>query len=293
MKNPTSTTLLLYGCLFFSTLLFQLPEMEAQRRGGRRTLPNQELTILKDVPCWFVNDNSLSKAEKKRYKADATRLALRLINKKQQVAEQTVRVPDELVQQLYTVLVAVRTSEHTVLDTIVKRYKIHTFPTPELKQLVLVVPLSAVWLQPLLEGEDTTGHVAINALIKEYQLVKTRLTYLDEEHTGLVLQALEPLNMAALSLAFFKQAGVGSMTPTTLWGDGNDIALTRLKEGWEIVYQVRFGNCSEQCQKIHEWTFRVIEGGEVTYLGESGSTIPPWIMPARQAPRYPHTLQRR
>jgi hypothetical protein len=283
-----------FGLLFVVLLFCFLPEASTQRSGQRGgNSPSYELAILKDIPCWFVNDHALSKAEKKAYKLDATRLALRIINQQQPLDQQTIRVPDELVQWIYTILVAVRTSEHSVVDTIATVYKVHTFPALDLENLVLVVPIGASWLQPASASSNTTGNAAVNTLIQEYNLTKKKQLYLDEQHVGLLLSSEEALNMPALRLAFAQKAGVEAAKHVPLRGDGNDIEIERLKEAWRVTYRVKFGDCSQTCQKIHKWKFEVPENGEVRYLGESGSVIPPWIRPAPSQRTYPQDLQRR
>lgn len=275
-------------------LLFSADDADAQRgkRGKRGKNKSGELTILKNLPEFFVNDNLLPKYLKVIYKKDAARLALRLINKEQRISKQTIRVPEELVQAIYNALVAVRTSDYSAIDTISSKYNVRSFPIPNVESIILVFEHDAPWVEPLKQRQDTTGSVTINSLIREYNLVMTRMVYLDEERAGLVLQSREPLNMPALMMKFFTSEGVGSIEEILPYGDGNDINIVRTGDGWEIVYNVKFGNCVNQCQKFHEWKFTVSEGGEVAYIGGAGHTIPPWINANAQAKKYPDVLKK-
>lgn len=293
------TVLGLTKCLALIALIFfsSVDDATAQRKGrrGKRGGGKKgELTILKNLPEFFVNDNLLPKYLKSIYKRDAARLALRLINKEQRISKQTIRVPEELVQAIYNALVAVRTSDYSVVDSIAGKYNVRSFPIPNVESIILVFEHDAPWVEPLKQRKDSTASVTINALIREYNLVMTRMVYLDEERAGLVLQSREPLNMPALMMKFFTSEGVGSIEEILPYGDGNDISINRTGDGWEITYSVKFGNCVNQCQKFHDWKFTVSESGEVAYLGGSGHTIPPWIDKGNnaQAKKYPDVLKK-
>lgn len=278
--------------LFISTLTIEEADAQRGRKGGRGKGKKGELTILKDLPEFFVNDNLLPKYLKSIYKKDATRLALRLINKEQRVSQQTVRVPEELVQAVYNALVAVRVSDYGSVDTISTNYNVRSFPIPNVESIILVFEHDAPWVEPLKRRQDTTGSPSINQIIREYNLVMTKMVYLDEERAGLVLQSREPLNMPALMMKFFTDEGVGSIEEILPYGDGNDIEIERTKEGWELKYSVKFGNCVNQCQKFHDWKFAVSTAGEVSYTGSYGHTVPPWIGPGSTAKKYPDVLKK-
>lgn len=293
VRNILQSSITKCLALIALVVLMTAADADAQRRGRRGGGRDKgALEIMKDLPEFFVNDNLLPKYLKVIYKKDAARLALRLINKEQRISKQTVRVPDELVQAIYNALVAVRTSDYGAIDTIAAKYNVRSFPVPNVESIILVFEHDAPWVEPLKQRKDTTGSVSINNLIREYNLVMTRMVYLDEERAGLVLQSREPLNMPALMMKFFTSEGVGSIEEILPYGDGNDIGIERTKDGWDMVYSVKFGNCVNQCQKFHEWKFTVAEDGEVAYIGGSGHTIPPWISPSKQSAKYPDVLKR-
>lgn len=290
MKLKSLRTLFVY-LLVGVLMMGSTEDASAQRRkGGKKK--SGTLTILEKLPDFFVNDNVLPKYLKHIYKKDAARLAIRLINKEQRLSQQTIIVPEELTQAIYNALVAVRVSDYGAIDTIATKYGVRSFPVPNVENLILVFEHDAAWVEPLKQRRDTTGNPSINQLIRQYNLVMTRMVYLDEERAGLVLQSMEPLNMPALAMKFFTEEGIGSIEEVLPYGDGNDINISRTGDGWELVYSVRFGNCVNQCQKYHDWKFSVSEGGEVSYIGSSGHTIPPWIGPNAQAKKYPDKLNK-
>jgi hypothetical protein len=273
----------------------QMPKEEAKEvKEGlevKKSKKTGELTILKNLPEFFVNDNLLPRYLKVIYKKDAARLALRLINKEQRISKQTIRVPEELVQAIYNALVAIRTSDYGAIDTISQKYNIRSFPAPNVESIILVFEHDAPWVEPLKHRQDTTGSYNINSIIREYNLIMTRMVYLDEERAGLVLQSREPLNMTALMMKFYTSVGVGSIEEILPYGDGNDIRIEKSGDGWQLNYSIKFGNCVKQCQKFHDWKFNISQEGEVSYLGGAGHTVPPWIKPSKQAQKYPDVLK--
>lgn len=287
MKLLSKFTLWFFVCSLFITgeALAQKPSKNTG--GGKKTA-----SVLDNLPEFFVNDNVLPPYLKAIYKKDATRLSLRLLNIEQRLSQQTVKVPEELVQAVYNAMIAVRVSDYGAIDTIARLYNVRSFPVPNVETLILVFEHDAEWVEPLRNRADTTGSVTINRLIRQFNLVMTRMVYLDEERAGLVLQSQEPLNMPALAHKFFTEEGIGSIEEVLPYGDGNDINITRVPgAGWELTYSVRFGNCVNQCQKSYNWKFTVSESGEVAYVGGSGDTIPPWITASPTAKKYPDVLK--
>jgi hypothetical protein len=255
---------------------------------------NETPKILKDLPNFFVNDNVFPPYLKKIYKVDATRLAIRLLSKEQRLSKQTVKVPEDLVQSIYNALVAVRLSDYSAVDTIASIYYIRSYPTPNVEHLTLMFEHDAPWIEPLKRKVDTTASPSINRLIREHNLMMTKMVYVDEERGGLTLQSREPINIPALTMKFFSDEGILAIEETLPYGDGNDININRTAEGWEITYSLRFGNCVNQCDKIHDWKFAVSASGEVSFLGSSGHSIPPWLAGkvSHMAKKYPDQLKK-
>lgn len=277
--------------MWLGCFVWLLPSVASAQKGDKNKPPKE--SILKNLPEFFVNDNVLPPYLKQIYKKDATRLSLRLLNIEQRLSQQTVKVPEELVQAVYNAMIAVRISDYGAIDTIARIYNVRTFPVPNVETLILVFEHDAAWVEPLRQRKDTTGSPSINRLIRQHNLVMTRMVYLDEERAGLVLQSQEAINMPALAHKFFTEEGIGSIEEVLPYGDGNDINIARTKEGWEMTYSVRFGNCVNQCQKAYNWKFTVSESGEVAYKGGGGDTIPPWIASSTSAnqKKFPDVLK--
>lgn len=291
LKQNFSCFILLccFFCLTSNSYAQQKPRKERKIRKNQR----YKKSILDNLPTFFVDDSRFPSYLKQIYKRDAARMSIRLLNNELRVSKQTVQIPEELVQAVYNAMVAVRTSDYSSIDTITNQYYIRTFPVPNVEKIVLVAEHDAPWLEPLRQRQDTTGSVAMNAIIKEHHLVLTKLVHLDEERVALVLQSSEPINIPALMMRFFISEGIGSIEEVLPYGDGNDISIMRTKTGWDLVYSFKFGDCSFQCQKFRNWSFSVEEDGSVNYNGSSGYTIPPWNTKSKDAKRYPDVLAKR
>lgn len=280
MKNFTLFLMLI------SLFVVNITNCAAQRPDKCKRCPS----VTKDLPNFFVNDANFPKYLKAIYKQDATRLSIRLLNKEQRLSQQTVEVPEELVQAVYNALVAIRLSDYGAVDTISEKYYIRTFPVPNVESIILVADHDEPWLEPLKQRQRLTGSESINEIIKKYHLNITRMVYLDEERVGLLLQSPKPLNISALTLEFFTEKGLAAINEILPYGDGNDISINRTKKGWELTYTLGFGDCMHQCQKKYNWKFTISESGEVSYLGSQGHTIPPWINGGNMSKRFPDTF---
>ena len=261
-------------------------------RKERKTRKNQRYkkSILDNLPTFFVDDSRFPSYLKQIYKRDAARMSIRLLNNELRVSKQTIQIPEELVQAIYNAMVAVRTSDYGSVDTMANQYYVRTFPVPNVEKIVLVAEHDAPWLEPLKQRQDTTGDPQINSIIREHNLIISRLVHLDEERVALVLQSREPINVPALMMRFFISEGIGSIEEVLPYGDGNDISIERTKTGWDLVYSLKFGSCSLQCQKYRNWSYSIEEDGSVAYNGSSGHTIPPWITKGQEGKRYPDIL---
>lgn len=268
-------------CFIFS--LFMVKPADAQRRRKGKDKPPK---IMKDLPSFFADDSKLPDYLKQVYKRDASRIAIRLLNEELRLSKQTVKIPEELVQAVYNALIVVRTSDYAAVDQISKKYNIRSFPVPNVENIILVFQHDDERLMRMKQRREASiDDPNLDNILRKHNLEIMQLAYLDEERAGMVLQAREPINIPALAYQFFIDEGVGSIEEVMPYGDGNDIQVKRTRDGWDMVYSVRFGNCVNQCQKQHNWNFSVSEEGDVAYHGEEGQVIPPWLRPAAHLPK--------
>ena len=59
---------------------------------------------------------------------------------------------------------------------------------------------------------------------------------------------------------------------------GNDINISRLDGGWQIVYTLTIGGAySKDGGKKHVWTYKALDNGVITFISETGEPIPAWM----------------
>jgi hypothetical protein len=71
-------------------------------------------------------------------------------------------------------------------------------------------------------------------------------------------------------------AGIGPLDPDIIGGccfwEAAETA-----DGFEVTYEVGWGDCPSGCIDRHHWTFAVTRDGAVTLLSESGPSVPPGV----------------
>ncbi len=236
----------------------------------------------------FGNDNNgsdpetssstnLSKHQKSRYKKDATRLALRHLAGKKDFDQLEAEVPKNLVESIYNSLVAVHESNLPEAKLVTTQHKLHTFPTPTVDRMVVIYKRDAPWATPLRLGDDVTDNEKINQISEKFNLKIDRHVEWDEEHNSFNLRAQESFNIAPVAKDLSTIESITLVDMMEPNGDGNDIEVKKLSNGWEINYIIKFDGCISGCKKRHTWTFEVTDNGKVTFKGESGDELPKWM----------------
>lgn len=278
MKKYTTHIIKRLGIMALSLLVLLCATQDASAQRRRGNDGGGELKILKDLPDFFINDGFMPNKLKSIYRKDAARIALRFVDKEQKATNQTVEIPEQLVNAVYNALVAVRVSDVPAVDTVATKLGLRTFSNPNTNTITLIFEHDADWAKPLKMRADSTARYSINKIMRKYSLMVSKVVSLDEDRSGLVLISKEPVNIQALSRKFFLEEGIGCIEEIQPFGDGNDITMELGTDGWTITYSCKFGKCLEKCDKHYDWKFKVSRGGQVTYLGSKGDVIPPWIM---------------
>ena len=220
--------------------------------------------------------SELTNYQKNQYKKDATRLALRHLAGGKNFETLDAEVPDDLVESIYKSLVAVHQSNLPEAALVTKKHKLHTFPTPTVDRMVVVYKRDAPWATPLRLGDDVTDSDEINKLSEKFNLKIDRHVEWDEEHNSFNMRAEKSINIASVAKDLSTVESITLVDMMEPNGDGNDLELKKLTNGWEISYVIKFDGCITGCKKRHSWTFEVINN-EVKFIGESGDELPKWM----------------
>lgn len=226
-----------------------------------------------------LTENALSKVTMAKYKRDATRLFLRnMITRKHRPERADVNLDQKNVSPIFDVLLAIHQSSLPQATLVTQTHKIHTFPRPQVNQVIALYTRNAEWAKPLRMGERTTNHEELNTLLKKYQLRIVKSTGWNEQQDALVIKSREPLNMFALASQISALDGIHLVDLAVPSGDGNDIAITKIgKDIWEVNYFIKFGACINECTKQHVWTFHVDKNRNVDFVSEGGDPLPKWM----------------
>ncbi|MEL6926347.1 MAG: hypothetical protein AAFO94_20055 [Bacteroidota bacterium] len=224
-----------------------------------------------------VEADKLSNYKQRQYKKDATRLALRMISGNGDYTAISPEVPQDLVESIYNALVAIHLSGTNKAHEVTKSHKLHTFPVPNVDHFSVIYRRDAPWAVPLRLGDNETDNEQINALCQQFGLIIENHVEWDEEQNAFSIRAKQSLNLAPIAKEFLNIQGIEQVDMHTPGGDGNDIEIKQLPDGWEIHYLVKFGSCLSGCENLHRWSFAVKKDGNVHFVGESGDELPDWM----------------
>ena len=220
-----------------------------------------------------IDDSQVPAPLREAYREDATRLALRdLLNG----GFTEITIPNEPVQLYYDALVLVYNA--TILparDTVADVYRIHTFPSPTTRSLLLELFGTEAWVQRLARREVPTGEPTVDSLLARYALSVGSVYTMHDGDILITLGPPQPLNVQALALLFRGITGVRFSEPNGVLGDGNNIAGSVSESRVLLDYSVGSGDCPAGCTGRRFYHFAVHDDGTVEYLGASGSPPSP------------------
>lgn len=176
----------------------------------------------------------------------------------------TVELPEALVRELASVLARVRASEHGGLVA-----GIHAVPPYALRNVVLTVDTSSVWVVDLRRGDSQTRDPRVDRLLSRYALTLTEIDVYPEDRYALALiQSKGPLNPVALAPRFRSAPGIRYSNPNAVGtgGDTDDILAERAPRGWRSTVIRGTGGIFAPGTSRGIWDFRVA-GRTVEYLG--------------------------
>lgn len=210
---------------------------------------------------------------KNLYMEDAMRLAVRLIRKEGGPSNGSVFIPDSYSLPILNALVAVyNATSFPERDEVVDKYKIHTFSSPFMSELLMQVDNSYGWVKQWENGSQETGNPDIDMLMKTYELtMKTYYKWSIGDYV--VLSAKNPLNLEPLAKQFSAIPGVISASEEVTCCDGNNIQLNLFSDYMELTYSLGSGDCPAGCTYRHFWTFRVYSDCSVTFANHSGDPL--------------------
>lgn len=223
-------------------------------------------------PVIDLDSHVIDDAVRLAYADDAVRLAIRHLMTKDGVSHVAVEPPADLVESLHNALLRVYLLDHSARDAVVDRYRIHTFPTPSTRELLVRIDPGIGWTAAWRDERTETGNPDVDALLEEFDMSVVRF-YDWSIGEYVLLRTGRPVYAAALGQLFERIDGIMHAEENGVAGDGADIRARIQDGGWRLDYSIGFGDCPSGCIERHTWSFRVTEAGAVAFLGESGSAL--------------------
>ncbi len=217
----------------------------------------------------------LPKMLSRKFRRDAARLALRLEAKNEDLRFQNIVIPQENVEMIFSILTNIYLESETAQS--ISKCNVHTFPNPSIDHLVLIFDRDVDWAAPLQDGINETESDDINDLIDDYDLIIDKHVQWNETEDAITIRSKEPLNMSALANEFYNIEGVTSIDLGVPKIGGNDINVSRISDGWEVEYTLKFGSFIKDKGKKHNWTYKAMDDGTIKFISEEGDPIPEWM----------------
>jgi len=160
----------------------------------------------------------------RKFKRDATRLALRLAGEKEDLRYLDINIPTEA-NVLFTALSDIyKTSE---LAEFLGNNNVHTFPNPSIDRIGLIFDDSIDWAMPLYEGLIEIDSEELNALLDDYDLFIDKHEKWNATQDIIIIRSKAPLNMAAIANEFYTIDGIMEIDFGIPTVSGNDIKVSQ------------------------------------------------------------------
>ena len=217
----------------------------------------------------------IPKALTRKFKRDASRLALRMQSTNEELRYQSIIIPPDNIENIYNILTNIYVKDERAKS--IAQCNIHTFPNPSIDHIVVMFERDIDWAEPLRDGVSETESQEINDLLDDYDLVIEKHVQWDDLRDAITIRSKEPLNMAAIANEFYNVEGVHEIDLGIPKISGNDININRIENGWEVQFVHIFGSYISGEGKVHIWKYNVLDNGEVIFVSESGEPLPEWM----------------
>ncbi len=246
-------------------------------------ITNYSFKDIKDSTFSYINYQNINKAEKKAFLRDATRLSLRHIAKGTPFEDLQPNIPTEIKDELYQALLAIQQSEISEAQLVNSKYKLHTFPNPQVDRIQVKYKNTATWSKPLkISDKDfTTDSEIINQICTDYNLKISQNEIWNDDYSFFILEAKEPVNMSSIAKMIKTEEDIEDINFFLPNFDGNDLEAIKTANGWIFNFMIKFDACFTGCKKKRVWSFEAKnikkEGANIIYLGVSGDELPAWM----------------
>lgn len=229
------------------------------------------------LPFSFLRTQNGEASYERKISRDAARITLREMMGTKDNRLKNVSIPTNIWSEYYQVLLAVYESpQQGHLGKKLEDCNIHTSPELAIDHAILIVYKNADWVRPLRNGGKLTRIERINTVFEKYGIQPSLVDW-DDEHEAVVLNSEQPLNISALITLIQQEVDGVQISRSELRNAGNDIQISKNKEGWEVTYYYRFGGQFGNNKKEHFWKYQCSKNHQVEFIQEGGDELPSWV----------------
>ena len=208
---------------------------------------------------------------------DAALLALRELEREQDMDRHPVRIDPALVRSLEAALHAVDALQDPNADSATDRYPIHVHggASGDGRQVLVTSEVDDERFVAWRSGLTHTGRASLDSITEAYEIDVREHHRLDGIGWDMfVLESTHPLNTLAVARRLQAAPGVVIAERNGWGGDGNDIVAEREDGAWILSYWLQWGDCPSGCIYGHYWRFRVSDAGVAAFVTSGGETVP-------------------
>lgn len=206
----------------------------------------------------------------KAYKEDAARLAARELISSKQTGELGADIPPARIAYFYDLLSKIYWMSLGA-DSIPDLSSIHTFPSPNLHEVMVVLEKDSPFKENWSKGVTTTSNLYLNQMIARYHL---KIKNYRESGLGptMIFESPDYINTTELAYLLKNIESIRHAEAESMVGDGNNIEWgSDSKNAMALKYSIGDGDCPSGCINRKYWVFYVLPTGEIDYMGTRGN----------------------
>ncbi len=211
----------------------------------------------------------------RKLKRDAARVAIRLEAQGDDLALQSIEIPQKKARLVYDLLVNIYESGLNEANTVYD-CNIRAATDIAIDKFWIIYDRDAAWAASLNDGVyEADG--AIGDLMDDYDLFITKKKTWNEDQDIITVESAILYNMNALVQKFEGKSGVVDIvTYNSDMKPDSDIDIEYRNEHWNISFTKKWSSLRDT--KSHSWNFNVSESSmKASFDGETGDQMPDWM----------------
>lgn len=186
----------------------------------------------------------------------------------------SIDIPVTYSQPILSDLMAVRNATGIPeVDTVNSLLHIHTFPAPEIHEIILSADTSILWVYNLYHEIFPTGNNMADSIITLYDIYVPYQWSFPGYGTWIIIRSPQMINALAMSNYFATQPGIIESSTGGVIGDGSDIVFTHYTEFDKLTYSYGWGDCPSGCIARRYWDFYVYSDCGVEFMSSYGDAL--------------------